>query len=217
MRCDPSATEFDIYGDKNGACGDTALFITKVAAGNLQSSIEESSSSKSRMNPAYDVYKEFTITTLQIDQILTDWVKRGKDKFNFDLRYATCKWMADNLDFIVDTFIPDDHPRTFIVSSKNDAMTIVALIFSAIAIFSVVGALIGIMYLQKRGTLRRAAQIEFLLLLLVGLGLVSVGSLLMALEPSDGTCISSVWMINVGYTAQLVPTLIRVSAIISIV
>ncbi len=96
-------------------------------------------------------------------------------------------------------------------------MTIVALIFSAIAIFSVVGALIGILLLHQRGTLRRAAQIEFLLLLLVGLGLVSVGSLLMALEPSDGTCISAVWMINVGYTAQLVPTLIRVSAIISIV
>ena len=152
-----------------------------------------------------------------MDQILTDWVKRGKDKYNFDLRFATCKWMADNLDFIVDSFIPEDHPRTFVVASTNGAMTIIALIFSAIAILSVIGTAIGILYLQKRGALRRAAQIEFLLLLLVGLGLVSVGSLLMALEPSDGTCIGFIWMINVGYTAQLVPTLIRVSAIISIV
>ena len=50
-----------------------------------------------------------------------------------------------------------------------------------------------------------------------GLMMVSVGSLLLALEPSNGTCVGSIWMINVGYTTQLVPTLIRVSTINKIV
>lgn len=47
--------------------------------------------------------------------------------------------------------------------------------------------------------------------------MVSVGSLLMALEPSTWTCVASIWMINIGYTTQIIPTLICVSTIIKIV
>ena len=47
--------------------------------------------------------------------------------------------------------------------------------------------------------------------------MVSIGGLLLAIEPSKGTCIGSMWLINIGYTSQLVPTLICVSTIIKIV
>ena len=206
MRCNANATEFDIYGSKEGSCGTDNIFTTKAAVANMQEAIDGLVSPMSRMSPAYDLYREFSITALQIDEILTEWVGRKNDMYNFDLRLATCKWMADNIDHIMENFIPDSHPRAFIQASstKTDAMTIVAILFSAIAIAAVVSTTGGILYLQKKGTLRRSGQIEFLLLLLAGLFFVSIGSFLMAMEPRDGTCISAIWMINVGYSTQLV-------------
>jgi len=47
--------------------------------------------------------------------------------------------------------------------------------------------------------------------------MVALGSLLMALYPSSGTCIASVWLITVGYTLELVPLLVKVSAIIKLI
>ena len=183
-----------------------------------QSNIDMISNPKSRMSPAYDVYEAFTFRDfeVQVNEILTDWILRGVDKYGFDLRFATCKWLADNLDKIVEKFVPPSHPQVF-VSSQDFGLTIAAIVFSAIAILLTVGTIGGILYKHRKGKLGRGTQIEFLLLLLAGLVMVSVGSLLMAVEPSTGSCVGSIWMINVGYAAQLVPTLIRVSTIVKIV
>lgn len=216
-RCDDSATEFDIYGDEKGACGRPSIFTMKAAVGNMQLNIQENKNPKSRMSPAYEVYDDFYITDLQVDEILTEWVDRGVDKYNFDLRFATCKWMADNLEYIVETVIPPDHPRIFVEPSNTSPLTIVTLVLSAIAIILTIFTAFGMCIKWRQGTLGRGVQIEFLALLLAGLLLVSIGSLLMALEPTKETCVGSIWMVIVGYTLQLVPTLIRVSAIIKII
>lgn len=216
-RCAPDATDFELYGDEKGACDEPSVFLMKVAVGNFQSSIAENANPKSRMSPAYDVYKDFSITTLQLDQILTEWTNRGQDKFNFDLRFATCKWMAENLEEVIESVIPPSHPQIFERVSKTNPLAIIALVFSCIAIMITLGVSCAMGRKHHQGKIGRAAQIEFLALLLAGLLLVSVGSLLMALEPTNGTCVASVWMINVGYITQLVPTMIRVSAILKIV
>ena len=169
------------------------------------------------MSPAYDLYKAFSITELRVNEILSERNSRGKDKPNFDLRFATCKWVAKNLDHIVENWIPPSYPRQLVGGAKHDPFTIVALVFSAIAIILTAGTACGVRYKQQQGTLARTAQIEFLVLLLAGLLFVSIGSLLLALPPSKGVCVGSIWTINIGYTTQLVPTIIRVSAIIKIV
>lgn len=123
----------------------------------------------------------------------------------------------DDEDNTVCTKYDPKNQRTFLNAPKYTATAIVALVVSALSIIFTIGTTIGILYPSKKGTQRKSAQIEFLLLLLLGLFLVSLGSLLLALEPSEGSCISSMWMINVGYTTQLVPTIMRVSTIIKIV
>lgn len=215
-RCDVSATDDDIFGDEAGSCGESLIHTQKAAAGNMRLSIKESGDPIARMSPAYEVYDTFTITELQINQIMGDWKSRGRDD-PFDLRFATCKWIVDNFDHVIDNFIPTQYPRAFVEASATSPAAIVALIFSAVSIIATVGTTTGLIYLQNKGSLKKSAQIEFLMLLLLGLFFVSIGSLLLALQPSDGTCTGAIWMINVGYTAQLVPTLIRVSTIITIV
>jgi len=216
-RCDSSATEFELYGDEKGACGEPSVNLQKIAVGNMRSNIQDNESPRSQMSPAYDVYKDFSITDLQVADILSEWADRGQDKFNFDLRFATCKWMAENLDNIIKSAVPPTHPRTFAGDTGTTPLTIVALVFSSIAILLTISTVYGMWYKYQQGSIATAAQIEFLALLLVGLFLVSIGSLLLALEPSKWTCTGSIWMINIGYTTQLVPTMIRVSAIIKIV
>mmetsp|Transcript_34240 Transcript_34240/g.102525 ORF Transcript_34240/g.102525 Transcript_34240/m.102525 type:complete len:928 (-) Transcript_34240:190-2973(-) len=215
-RCDPDATEIDLYGDSKGACGENHVTTRKMAVENMQSNINTHANPKSRMSPAYDVYEAFSFTSVEINDIMGDWISRGVDKYGFDLRLATCKWMTENLDHIMKSFVPPSHPR-ILVPSNNSALTIAAFVFSAIAILLTIGTMGGILFKHQKGSFGRATQIEFLLLLLAGLFMVSVGSLLLAIEPSTGTCVGSIWMINVGYTTQLVPTLIRVSTIIKIV
>mmetsp|Transcript_14818 Transcript_14818/g.26506 ORF Transcript_14818/g.26506 Transcript_14818/m.26506 type:complete len:339 (+) Transcript_14818:1967-2983(+) len=68
-----------------------------------------------------------------------------------------------------------------------------------------------------RLSVRKNSQIEFVYMLLTGLFFVTLGALLLAIVPSDGACITSVWLLNVGYTLVLVPTLVRVSAIIKVI
>ena len=172
------------------------------------------------MSPAYEAYKEFSITKLEVDKILSDWVDRDLDRDNFDLRFTTCQWVADNLEVIVEKLVPESYPRSFVETSKNyyrNGMTIVALVISMIAISTVMGVTAGILYRHKQGTLGRGAQINFMVLILVGLFLVSIGSLLLALEPSKGSCVGYLWMINLGYTMQLVPVLTCVSTIIKLI
>ncbi|KAL7548819.1 hypothetical protein ACHAWF_012077 [Thalassiosira exigua] len=216
MRCDVEANEFDIYGDEKGACGEPDILIQKVAS-NMQETIGGSKNPKARMSPAYDAYKSFSLTVLQQQEILTAWAERGKDRANFDLRYATCKWMADNLEHIVESFVPADHPLTFVEESTTTPATIIALLFSAVAIVVSSATTFGIVRLHSKRLLGRAAQIEFLSLLLAGIFLASIGSLLLAVPPSDGTCVTAAWLNTAGYTLQMVPTIIRVYAIIVIV
>jgi hypothetical protein len=77
----------------------------------------------------------------------------------------------------------------------------------------VAGTACGILYKWRKETLK-CVQIEFLCFLLVGMLMISIGGLMLALELSTGTCTASVWFINIGYVMELVPALIRVSAII---
>ena len=168
------------------------------------------------MNPAYFVYQELNIPSYELKSIMSSWVRRDIDKYGFDLRLATCEWVAENLEHIVESLIPESHPRAF-VTTKSSVLTTVAIAIGGISVFTSFGTMVGIVYKYKKGILPRSAQFEFLFLLGSGLFLVAIGGLLFGVDPSAGTCTTSVWMINVGYTLQLVPTLIRVGAILKII
>lgn len=166
--------------------------------------------SESFLRRCSDILLTFSTKTSNLDTI----------KYGFDLRLATCKWMTENLEHIMKSFVPPSHPRK-LVPSNNSGLTIAAFLISAVSILLAVFTTGGIIYKKREVSLGRSRQVlpqvEFLLFLLVGILMVSIGGLLLATEPSKGTCIGSMWLINIGYTAQLVPTLICVSTILKIV
>ena len=79
-RCDSSATEFELYGDEIGGCGEPSVNLQKIAVGNMQSNIQDSDSPRSQMSPAYEVYKDFSITELYVADVLSEWADRGQDQ-----------------------------------------------------------------------------------------------------------------------------------------
>jgi len=223
-RCDENATPLEKYGVKEGACDEKPIALRNVVVGNLQTSIEQNKNLKAAMSPAYDLVDNFELTELQIYQLLRGRQKRGTDVNNsFDFRYATCKWLADNWDFVA-RLVPQSHPRTFTEDPLLTApITVTALVISALALVvtSTTAFLIsGVPQCQsistRRLAFRKTSQIEFVYLLLLGQLFIPLGALLLACTPSKGTCITSVWLINVGYTLVLVPTLVRVSALIKV-
>jgi len=224
-RCDENATSSEEHGAKEGACGEKPIGLRNVVVGNLQTNIEQNKNLEAAMSPAYDFVNNFDLTELQIYQLLEGGQRRGIDSNkNIDFRHATCKWLADNWDFVA-RLVPQSHPRTFTEDPLLAApITITALVISALAlaVTSAAAFLIsGVPRCQSTTStrilaFRKTAQIEFVRMLLLGQFFIPLGALLLACAPSKGTCIASVWLINVGYTLVLVPTLVRVSALIKV-
>ena len=75
-----STIEFELYGDDIGACGEPSVNLQKIALGNMQSNIQDSNSPRSQMSPAYEVYTDFSITELQVADVLSEWADQGQDQ-----------------------------------------------------------------------------------------------------------------------------------------
>ena len=200
-------------GDPLGACAEGPQSLLKVVSTALYEISIESDKPEALHSPAYDAIKNFRLSELQIGKIFEYWFQRNLDQYGLDPREATCQWFVENLD-TVKSFIPRSHPR--VVGDTDDVykqpVFYAAIVFACLAIFATFGASVGI-FIQRDQSAIRYAQIEFLYLLLVGLLLVSIGSLLTALPPSDKHCVAIIWLVNFGYTLELVPLIVKIAAI----
>lgn len=135
------------------------------------------------------------------------------DPDNYDLREATCKWFVDNFEEM-EKLIPEGYPRTLETDKSATAKPIyyAALFFAAFSLFLVVAAS-AVTFIQRKRRVMRLAQVEFLALLLLGLMMVAIGSLLVAVPPTTHICTAAMWMVNIGYTLELVPLVVRMAAI----
>lgn len=129
-----------------------------------------------------------------------------------DPREAVCHWMIDNFD-VLDKMIPRDYPRSLEDDPGSLAfpLSISSLFFAVLAILIVIIASV-VTFVQRNRLVLKHAQVEFLCVLLAGLLLVSCGALLMALPSSDKLCLWTIWMINVGYSLELVPLIVKMAA-----
>jgi len=94
----------------------------------------------------------------------------------------------------------------------SEPLNLAALALGALSLFLTIVATI-MTYLYRHSFLIIYAQVEFLFILLFGLLLVSSGSLLLTTDPTDASCNVSNVFIVLGYTIQLVPLIVKVSAI----
>jgi L-cystine uptake protein TcyP (sodium:dicarboxylate symporter family) len=79
----------------------------------------------------------------------------------------------------------------------------VALSFGTIVAVCILG--MGILTYHLRETdAFKTAQLPFLYMVLLGLLVISSGGIVYALAPGSGTCVARIWLINMGYTIEMV-------------
>lgn len=203
VRCHGNLTERG--GDERGICDDPPLPLQKVVSIGLREATYDPSIPEALRSPAYDVAKLFTLTTLQLDNIF------NYRKQYADPREALCRWAVDNKDWIQE-FAPPSYPRSIRERSNASPLSRVALGLASLATLVVILAVVGV-YRLRHHKVMKSAQIEFVALLLLGLILIPLGAIVIAAPATNGSCTVAVWLVSLGYTIELVPLLVRISAV----
>lgn len=198
-------------GDAAGACDTSAQILKKLIAEGLHDSIYNPGIPEALRSPAYKVLQEFRISTLQIGDIFQRWYARDTDRYRFDPRDGVCHWVVDNFD-LVQNFVPETYPRVFKVESADSALFLVALILACTATTLAVGSII-LVFAQRKTRNIYYAQTESLYPLLVGLLAMAVGAILLTVTPSDGICVSILWLTHLGFVVHVIPVAMRIYAI----
>jgi len=198
-------------GDPAGTCDEAVESLQKIISTALFEITNGPSIPEALKSPAYHAIKEFSISDLQMTDMFARWHDRSTDKLNFGSRDAACEWIVDNFQFM-ESFVPPNYPRAI---QTRDGLSTVSIIALCLAAVSLVLALVsgGVTYVQREKPAMKRAQVFFLELLLAGLLLVAIGGVVSSLPPSDGTCIASAWLINFGYSVELVPLVVKSAAL----
>lgn len=203
-------------GDPRGACDNPPSSLYKVISTSISKTANDLSMTPEAQSPALATFHQFTVTTPIYGSWFDLLLQRGalSEERRTLMRDATCSWVVDNFD-LVQQWVPFSYPRAIEDGKENYALVASSVVMAALAVLSVLTAFLLVHRSQHRKVIQ-VAQVTFLNLLLVGLLLISIGALLAAIPPSNGSCIVSMWLINVGYTLELAPLLVKVAAINSL-
>lgn len=192
-------------GDSAGACDETAEPIQKVVAKIFYSMSVDPTVPAGLLNPAYDVMKLFTVTNEQQGDFFDYWIQKGSP------REAICQWVVDNFNQIQE-FVPRTFPRSLDRVTDVGPLLYTSTILGGLAAVQVLWAGFLVFKYRTRRVLV-TAQLEFLYMLLAGAFVTSVGAIVTAISPTNITCIVAIWLVNIGYTLELVPLIVKVAAI----
>ncbi|CAB9499317.1 expressed unknown protein [Seminavis robusta] len=210
-RCNYETIEQQV-GVPEGSCDEAPQMLYKNIVKNMHTATYHPSIPEAKRSPAYDTIKLFSISELQQSDILQAWINRNIDKWGFDLRMATCEYVVDNLDHI-ESLIPRTYPRVVREGSVyEDPLMMSALAWATLATVLTIASTI-ITYVRRECYAIRYAQLDFLLLLLLGLFLICLGAVVTVMDPNDFACSLSLWLVVLGYTIQLIPAIVKASAI----
>ncbi|CAB9505284.1 Receptor-type guanylate cyclase gcy [Seminavis robusta] len=200
-------------GDPRGACQDPPNPLLKVMAVSLRDAGENPDMDEALWSPAHLFIERFEIDNIQYSQIFENWLQRGTDKWNFDLRDATCEFVAENLGWIQQSYMPKTFPRVIEnVNIQGTVDQIAAMVMSIFALLLVTSAAIAA---NRRRTTKIMyhTQLGILYAVLGGLFLVAVGAFLLTFPPTDALCPTPYWFSNLGYAMELTPVIVKVDAI----
>mmetsp|Transcript_48827 Transcript_48827/g.118176 ORF Transcript_48827/g.118176 Transcript_48827/m.118176 type:complete len:573 (+) Transcript_48827:1916-3634(+) len=194
-------------GNPEGVCDEAPHPLQKLVARSVYQTTHSETIPEALTSPAYEVLQNFLISGPEMSELFDNWGANRDDP-----RTGVCEWIVDNFEKI-ESSIPRGFPRDVQEDSNpmQNGLSIAAGLCSTIAILMVVGAC-ALTYEQRERRVIKLAQLEFLWVLLCGLFLVSIGSLLIAVPSEDEVCVATLWMINVGYSLELVPLIVKMAA-----
>ena len=201
----------DRVGNPSGSCDGEAHSLVKLIVKNLLT--DTYAQEEARRSPGYEFLRGTAISELQLGEILTYWSSRGVDKWNYDPREATCRWVAENLDYL-NVFVPRYYPRKVVERALSPvwaAALVTGCVVTALTLFTSA----AVYHFRKHQAIR-FAQLPFLRMILVGLLMTSIGAVVFSateIEPSQVSCIAGTWLMILGYNFALVPLMVKVATI----
>ena len=204
-------------GDPRAACDDLPVPLHKLITRSTYEAIYDESIPEGIRSPAYDALKLFTLSDIQLSEIMDYWLNgAGGNDDSDDPRLAICQWVDDNIDFI-EQFIPSTYPRSLQDATESNGGRNMSVLWWSTILGSLSTLLVlwmaCMVYKHRESRVIIYAQFEFLRFLLGGALLISLGSIVVAMPPSNITCVSGIWLINMGYTLELVPLIVKTAAI----
>jgi hypothetical protein len=194
-------------GKAEGACDEIGTQVKKyISSGLYEAAIK---SPEAIRTPAFEVISKFSISEYQISSLF-DLARENRSP-----REAVCQWASDNSDYLK-SFIPHTYPRSQ-VDNQEPSGAHKFLMYSSVIVGGISVLLVLwtglILYHQRNKRCVVVAQLDFLGILLAGSLMIAVGAVLIGIEPTDASCVSQTWLINIGYTLDLVPLIVKVAAI----
>ena len=201
-RCSANFTQR--VGNPGGICDEPAKPLQKLISGTLREATYSRTIPVAIQSPGYTALMSFTLSELQLN-VIFKYLKTMRTP-----REAVCRWIVENMDYM-NTFVPPSYPR--VLQEKNrGVLETVAPILGAVAAVSVLFTGWTV-HRNRRKRSIIVAQIEFLWLILAGLFIIAMAAIVVAMPTSDATCVASIWLINIGYTLELVPLIVKVAAV----
>ncbi|CAB9529643.1 expressed unknown protein (Partial), partial [Seminavis robusta] len=201
-------------GDPRGACEDPMTLLHKVFATTLTDELNDPDIIPAEKSPAVPAIQQFSMSS----PLYGDWFNvliqheaLSKETTSL-MRNATCNFVVDKFDVLLEKWIPFSYPRVVMDGQENSALIIASVVLACLSTVLAVAAAIVVHKTQHRRVMRYA-QIEFLHLMLAGILVISSGALVTAIPPTMGSCVAAIWLVNVGYTMELAPLLVKVAAI----
>jgi 7 transmembrane sweet-taste receptor of 3 GCPR len=211
-RCEPNLQKR--IGHPLGVCDDPSQTLMKIVSTALYEISHNPNIPDALRSPAYETIQNFEMSVLQIGDVFNKWLQSDTtvDRI-IEPREAACQWVVENYD-LVQSFIPRTYPRVMEngENTLQDPMFYVSLILG-IAVLVFIFIISAAVYKFRERRVMALAQPEFLFCLLGGLMLVQFGSFAMLLSPSNVSCTFAVWAVNLGYTLELVPLIVKIAAI----
>jgi hypothetical protein len=201
-RCSKFAV--DRRGDPYGACDYEPFILQRLIAMSVVNST--ALAAEAERSPAHQVLTNFKMTELDVNTIFDDWLQRG------DAREAVCNWVVENYEALTE-FVPEGYPKRRVSSSDYGNVYLVAVRTYAgfVAFVTLCTVLQVIRYRNARVMIY--AQPVFILLILVGFLCIASGAFLLTFKPDRKVCTAAIWLIEVGYTVELVPVVVKTAAI----
>ncbi|KAL3915961.1 MAG: hypothetical protein SGILL_005398 [Bacillariaceae sp.] len=201
-------------GDPQGACDQEFHALQKaVSTGFQQQAAAESLETKS---PGYDFIKQLRVTDLELNGMLRNWVNKKVDPYGHDAREAVCEWVVENYDSLLG-FIPPGYPKQIETTESHDAPYMTGAFAVGLVTCLAVMLVAAACYKYRNRRVLVYAQTHIMALIMVGFLFIAVGSILLTVEPTSGVCMAQVWMVNVGYSTNLIPLLVKIAAINKVV
>jgi hypothetical protein len=188
-----------------GACDENSKPLYKVVTSSLYDWTFNKGVPVARISPAYDTVKLFQISGSQLGEVMTMAINSNSP------REGVCQWVVENMDYMLHA-IPQTYPRVLQMGNQSNGLHLASSIYSILVTILCLVSLLTV-FRQRHRRVMVFAQVEFMYLILVGLLAVSLGALLSLIPPSQVSCIPIIWLINLGYTLELVPLIAKVSAI----